>query len=207
MATPSSVLSMSSKDSVLDVLRGADKLILVTHENPDGDALGSLVAMHELLTALGKDSLMFIARGEFPLPYEYRFLPLEGHVSEAPDDLEEREVVFLDCGNVDRNPAAEVLLQGSGRRTVNIDHHHDNTNFADINHVDPSASCTAEIVWGSAPRTGHRADPVDRGGAVCRPDHRHRLLHVREHGPAGPPDGGRADRGGRGSPCDVSADL
>ena len=147
MATPSSVLSMSSKDSVLDVLRGADKLILVTHENPDGDALGSLVAMHELLTALGKDSLMFIARGEFPLPYEYRFLPLQGHVSEAPDDLEEREVVFLDCGNVDRNPAAEVLLQGSGRRTVNIDHHHDNTNFADINHVDPAASCTAEIVW------------------------------------------------------------
>lgn len=147
MASPGSVLSASSRDSVLELLRGSAKLILVTHENPDGDALGSLVAMQRLLTALGKDSLMFIARSEFPLPYEYRFLPLAGHVSDAPEDLEERKVVFLDCGNVDRNPAAEVLLKRSGRRTVNIDHHHDNTRFADVNHVDPAASCTAEIVW------------------------------------------------------------
>ncbi|HEY2656584.1 MAG TPA: DHH family phosphoesterase [Solirubrobacteraceae bacterium] len=136
----------SDRELALEVLRGAAKLIVVTHEHPDGDALGSLVAAQHMLTALGKDCLMFIAEGEFPLPYEYRFLPLDGLVTAAPDDLDDRTVVFLDCGNVERNPAAEVLRQGSGQ-TLNIDHHHDNTRFADVNHVDPTASCTAEMVW------------------------------------------------------------
>jgi hypothetical protein len=95
---------MTSREQVLAELRGADKLVLVTHENPDGDALGSLVAMHGVLRALGKDSLMFMGADEFPLPYEYRFFVLDGLVSEAPADMGERTVVFLDCGNIDRNP-------------------------------------------------------------------------------------------------------
>ena len=139
-------LVFSDRELALEVLRGAAKLIVVSHEHPDGDALGSLVAAQRMLTALGKDCLMFIAEGEFPLPYEYRFLPLDRLVTAAPEDLDERTVVFLDCGNVERSPAAEVLQQGSGL-TVNIDHHHDNTRFADVNHVDPTASCTAEMVW------------------------------------------------------------
>jgi len=139
-------LVVSDRELALEVLRGAAKLVVVTHEHPDGDALGSLVAAQQLLTALGKDCLMFIAEAELPLPYEYRFLPLNGLVTTAPEDLDERTVVFLDCGNLERNPAAEVLHHGSGQ-TLNIDHHHDNTRFADVNHVDPGASCTAEIVW------------------------------------------------------------
>jgi bifunctional oligoribonuclease and PAP phosphatase NrnA len=148
MATGSRLeaLALSGREPALEMLRSASKLIVVTHEHPDGDALGSLVAAQQLLTALGKDCLMFIAEGEFPLPYEYRFLQLNGLVTASPADLDERTVVFLDCGNVERNPAAEVLHHGSGR-TLNIDHHHDNTRFADVNHVDPAASCTAEIVW------------------------------------------------------------
>ena len=74
----------SDRELVLDELRDADKLIVVTHENPDGDALGSLVAMQGILAALGKDCLMFIDAHEFPLPQEYRFLPLDGLVSEPP---------------------------------------------------------------------------------------------------------------------------
>ena len=54
-------------------------------------------------------------------------------------------MVFLDCGNIDRTPAA--ALQGDGRCILNIDHHHDNTRFGTLNHVDPHASCTAEMVW------------------------------------------------------------
>src|SRR5579884_524862 len=134
--------------TVLDELRAAEKLIVVTHENPDGDALGSLVAMQELLARLGKDSLMFIGADEFPLPYEYRFLPLNGLVSEPPADLEERTVVFLDCGNLERNPAEDLQRAGGERdHVLNIDHHHDNTRFGTANLVDPGASCTAEIVW------------------------------------------------------------
>jgi bifunctional oligoribonuclease and PAP phosphatase NrnA len=136
----------AGRQEVTDELRRAQKLVVVTHEHPDGDALGSLVAMQLLLTSLGKDSVMFIADSEFPLPYEYRFLPLHGHVSSAPADLRDRTLVFLDCGNLERNPAAEVLLY-PGARLLNIDHHHDNTRFGTTNDVEASASCTAEIVW------------------------------------------------------------
>ena len=137
--------SKPSRDQVLAEIRSADRFILVTHENPDGDALGSLVAMQEILRALDKDSVMFMAAEEFPLPYEYRFFVLDGLVSVVPDDVAERTIVFLDCGNIDRNPAHE--LKRDGAHILNLDHHHDNTRFGTVNHVVPEASCTAEVVW------------------------------------------------------------
>jgi phosphoesterase RecJ-like protein len=137
--------SKPSREQVLEEIRSADRFILVTHENPDGDALGSLVAMQEILRALDKDSVMFMAAEEFPLPYEYRFFVLDGLVSVVPDDVAERTIVFLDCGNIDRNPAHE--LKRDGAHILNLDHHHDNTRFGTVNHVVPEASCTAEVVW------------------------------------------------------------
>ena len=62
--------------AVVEAIRGARRFLVTTHENPDGDALGSLLATQLALTALGKDSLMFLP-GPAPLPGEYRFLPLE----------------------------------------------------------------------------------------------------------------------------------
>jgi bifunctional oligoribonuclease and PAP phosphatase NrnA len=135
----------SARDQVLAELREADKLVVVAHENPDGDALGSLVAMQGILTAIGKDCLMFIDARELPLPQEYSFFPLDGLVSEPPDGLQERTIVFLDCGNLERNPAE--AFRRPGVRILNIDHHHDNTHFGTVNLVVPEASCTAEIVW------------------------------------------------------------
>jgi phosphoesterase RecJ-like protein len=137
--------AQASRDQVISEVHRADKFILVTHENPDGDALGSLQAMHEVLDGLGKDSVMFMSPDEFPLPFEYRFFPWNGLISVAPDDLDARTVIFLDCGNIDRNPAD--VLNDDERHIVNIDHHHDNTRFGTVNHVVPEASCTAEIVW------------------------------------------------------------
>jgi phosphoesterase RecJ-like protein len=135
------------QEAVVDALRSASKLLVVTHENPDGDALGSLTAMQQILTALGKDSMMLIAPNDLPVPYEYRFLPVDGLVKEPPADLDERCIVFLDCGNLERNPAQALRRAGAGTQILNIDHHHDNTRFGHENLVDPDASCTAEIVW------------------------------------------------------------
>ena len=134
--------SATARDEVIDALRAGDRFVLVTHENPDGDALGSLVAMQGVLRALGKDSVMFIDRDEFPLPYEYAFFQFDGLVREFPADVTDRTIVFLDCGNLDRN-AVDV----GGSPVVNLDHHHDNTRFGTINHVVVHASSTAEIVW------------------------------------------------------------
>jgi phosphoesterase RecJ-like protein len=126
-------------------IRSRERFLLTAHEGPDGDALGSLLGMHNLLTQLGKDSVMFMAAKEFPLPIEYRFLPLEEVFHEPPADMADRTVIFLDCGNIDRMPVD--FLAEDGELVVNIDHHHDNTLFGDVNLVEVDASCTAEIVY------------------------------------------------------------
>jgi len=100
--------------------------------------------------------VMFLAAKEFPLPIEYRFLPLEEVFHEPPADMADRTVVFLDCGNIDRMPV-EFLTEGE-HKILNIDHHHDNTRFGDVNLVAPAASCTAEIVFDIAHLMGV---PVD----------------------------------------------
>ena len=135
---------METRELVLERIRGDFRFVLATHENVDGDAIGSLVAMQGLLTALGKDSLMFIAARELPLPLEYRFFELEHLIQAPPADIAQRTVVLLDCGNIDRN-SAEVLRDGA--HLLNIDHHHDNTRFGTLDHVVADASCTAEIIW------------------------------------------------------------
>jgi phosphoesterase RecJ-like protein len=144
MTEPTELLT-SEIDQVADAIRAGDRFLLTTHENPDGDALGSLLATHRILETLGKDSVMFLAAKEFPLPVEYRFLPLEEVFHEPPADIADRVVIFLDCGNIDRMPVD--FLQNGDNKVINIDHHHDNTRFGTINLVDVKASCTAEIVY------------------------------------------------------------
>src|SRR5215210_8153096 len=114
--------------------------------------------MHGILAQLGKDSVMYMSPDEFPLPWEYRGLPLEdGLVGSPPGDLAERTVVFLDCGNIDRMPVD--FLQEEGLHILNIDHHHDNTRFGTVNLVVPQASCTAEIFWHLAKELGADITP------------------------------------------------
>jgi bifunctional oligoribonuclease and PAP phosphatase NrnA len=135
---------LSTRELVLERLREDERFVLAAHESPDGDALGSLVAMQGVLAGMGKESAMFISPHDLPLPREYRFFALDGLIESPPADIARRTVIFLDCGNIDRN-SASVLRDGA--HLLNIDHHHDNTRFGTLNHVVADASCTAEIVW------------------------------------------------------------
>jgi phosphoesterase RecJ-like protein len=137
--------SVTALDSIVEELQQAGKMLVTTHENPDGDALGSLLAFDEMMRALGKDSVMFMSASNFPLPHEYQNLPLDRVQNEPPADMDERIAIFLDCGNIDRMPVD--FLQRDGQHIVNIDHHHDNTHFGTVNLVVADASCTAEILW------------------------------------------------------------
>jgi len=150
-------IGASAIERVAAEIRDNDRFLLTAHEGPDGDALGSLLGMHHLLTQLGKDSVMFLAAKEFPLPIEYRFLALEEVFHEPPADMSDRTVVFLDCGNLDRMPV-DFLAEADNLR-LNIDHHHDNTLFGDVNLVDVEASCTAEIVYELAILLGAEITP------------------------------------------------
>src|SRR5436305_4209405 len=82
-------------------LREHDRFLVVTHENPDGDALGSLLATTLALRQLGKDAEMVLL-GDAPLPREYHFMQLGGLLRELPPDAAERVLVAVDCANAER---------------------------------------------------------------------------------------------------------
>jgi phosphoesterase RecJ-like protein len=148
----------TERAQVISELQAGQRFLLTTHENPDGDALGSLVAMNEILLQMGKDSVMFMSDDDYPLPFEYRQLPLADVRHSLPDDAAQRTIVFLDCGNIDRTPVD--FLQRDEAHILNIDHHHDNTRFGTSNLVIGDASSTAEIIYGLAPDLGVELTPA-----------------------------------------------
>src|SRR5688500_7042040 len=97
---------------VAKAIRSRDRFLVTTHENPDGDALGSLLASHLLLEQLGKESVMFLP-GPAPLPGEYRFLPLDGLLRTLPADAAERALLAVDCANESRLGADAAVLRSA----------------------------------------------------------------------------------------------
>jgi bifunctional oligoribonuclease and PAP phosphatase NrnA len=132
--------------AVVAALAERDRFLVTSHEAPDGDALGSLLATELALRSLGKDAVMFLG-GEAPLPGEYRFLELPdlGLQRELPADAGERILVAVDCASASRVGAVPGLVERAPF-TVNVDHHHDNPRFGDVNLVVPDASSTGEVL-------------------------------------------------------------
>jgi phosphoesterase RecJ-like protein len=144
--TPIEIATSPTADveAVAAALRNHDRFLVTTHENPDGDALGSLLATTLALRQLGKDALMFLA-GQAPLPGEYRFMKLDDLRRTLPDDAGDRVLVAVDCANESRlGPDPEILH--TVPLVLDVDHHHDNTLFGDINLVVPDASSTGEVL-------------------------------------------------------------
>src|ERR671933_2128722 len=133
----------SELTAVADAIRAHERFLITTHENPDGDALGSLLATKMALDQLGKDSVM-VLHGDAPLPGEYAFMPLAELQRRWPDDVSERVLLALDCANESRIADPEVL--GRVPLSIDLDHHHDNSRFGEINLIVPDASSTGEVL-------------------------------------------------------------
>src|SRR5579884_2561481 len=129
--------------AIADALRQHDRFLLVTHENPDGDALGSLLAATLALRQFGKDAVMYLA-GQTPLPREYAFMPLAELVREPPADAADRVLLAVDCAKEDRIGDEAALSRAP--LVLNVDHHHDNTRFGDLNLIVADASSTGEVL-------------------------------------------------------------
>jgi bifunctional oligoribonuclease and PAP phosphatase NrnA len=138
-------LTKTELENVANAVRAHERFVVTTHENPDGDALGSLLATKLMLEALGKEAWMYLA-GTVSPPREYGFMPLDELRRGKAPPMEGRVLVAVDCANESRlGRDAERLLAGA-RFVINVDHHHDNTRFGDVNLVRPDASSTAEIL-------------------------------------------------------------
>jgi len=145
MSSPQRNPAKTDLEPIADAIRAHDRFLLVTHENPDGDALGSLLALELALDELGKDVVMYLT-GSLPLPQEYDFMDL-GSVRRGslPEDRRERVLIALDCAN-ERRLGSDPSLLTDAPLVVDIDHHHDNTRFGTLNAIIPGASSTGEIL-------------------------------------------------------------
>src|SRR6266545_4901824 len=96
--TPLTTPAKPDFEPVADEVRRRSRFLVTTHENPDGDALGSMLALHLALEQLGKDSSMYLA-GDAPPPSEYRFMALDDVRRDVPGDAADRTLVAVDCAN------------------------------------------------------------------------------------------------------------
>jgi phosphoesterase RecJ-like protein len=131
-------------DTVIDRLTESQAIFLSTHINPDGDAIGSLIALGLGLQQHGKHIYLYNAS---PIPAVYRFLPGVQLVQQVlPESSAWDTAVVLDCGTLDRIGAAVDFVRGLPQ-VINIDHHVTNTNFGQYRLVDSTACSSAEIVY------------------------------------------------------------
>ena len=135
-------------NKLISAIKNSKNIVLLSHISPDGDTLGSMLALKQMILQLGTaEKIDTIIAGR--LPDVYKFLPGMNQVKNADDkslyqsyDL----AIALDCGSADRLNETFDLLRNA-KTTVNIDHHISNPNFADINWVDSKASATGQILY------------------------------------------------------------
>jgi phosphoesterase RecJ-like protein len=132
---------------IVNHLKVSRRVLVASHENPDGDAIGSLLAMGLALEKIGKKTVLY---NPSPIPAVYRFLPsVTKIVNKIENDLALGEfdtAVILDCGDLERIGDAASSINDLPV-LVNIDHHVTNSAFGDLQMIDTEACATAEIVY------------------------------------------------------------
>ena len=150
-------------DQAADAIRGASSVALACHVAPDGDALGSMLALHHLCLANGKPSV-----ASWPEPFavapHYQYLPGLDLATKPADFPAAPEVMLtFDCGSLDRLGELATAARAA-RRLVVVDHHASNDHYGTINVIDTSAAATAVLVRQLADRLGWS---LTRDAALC----------------------------------------
>ena len=145
-------------DALAELAR-ARTIVLTTHINPDGDALGSLLALYIYLKKSGAQVQIWL---DDNLPGMYAFLPELASVVRPPAETTQMDLlVVLDASEASRTGSACKYFRG---RILNIDHHLSNSNFADAAYIDDSASATGLLILRMLEEVGAE---IDQDMAVC----------------------------------------
>ncbi len=135
------------------LIERATSIVVLTHLRPDGDGLGSLLALTLGLDSMGKLATPVLVDD---LPERFHDLPgVERIKSAVPSSAD--LLIMVDCSSMDRTGVAPQDLPR--RPDINFDHHPTNSYFADLNFVDPEAAATAEIIYDAAPSLGLPLEP------------------------------------------------
>ena len=157
------MIDTEALDRAVRAIEDADSLALACHVGPDGDALGSMLALHHLCRAHGKPSV-----ASWPEPFvvapHYTYLPGLDSTTK-PADFPDAPAVMItfDCGSLDRLGELAAPARAAGELIV-LDHHVSNARYGSINVVDPDAAATAVVVRQLAHDLGW---PLNRDAAMC----------------------------------------
>ncbi|MBW2517119.1 MAG: bifunctional oligoribonuclease/PAP phosphatase NrnA [Deltaproteobacteria bacterium] len=131
-------------EQILQLIKSRERILVASHAEPDGDCLGSLVALGLALNKLDKTITLFNSSA---IPAVYRFLPgVEGIVRQIKEAEEYDLAIVLDCGDIARVGEDSSVVEQIPI-VVNIDHHVSNTGFGDLQLIDTDACATAEIIY------------------------------------------------------------
>ncbi len=139
-------MSNSDVSAIVSAVLTSERIVVVSHTNPDADAYGSSCGLAWGLQALGKQVVVHNNDGFIP---RYRIIPgADGVVKGAWFPLAERDIlIVVDCGGADRVGDELLPLLKLAPKVVNIDHHASNTMFGDLNYVQEGASSTSELIF------------------------------------------------------------
>jgi len=143
-------------NDIIKVIKNSRKIAILPHLNADGDALGSSIGLYLTIRETGKEAAIIL---EEPVPNTYLFLPNIDKVIVYNETLYGESkyasgngksifdlVIAVDTGDLNRLGKRKIIFD-CAETTVNIDHHATNTEFANINYVDTTASATGEIIY------------------------------------------------------------
>lgn len=136
---------MNNLNDVLESLRAAQRIGISFHTSPDGDSLGSSLALLNILREIGKD--VYIMSKE-SIPDSFTFLPNSFEILNTNSEVTENTdtVIILDCGNVERINC-NLEFKNRNYKIINIDHHKSNELYGDVNYVNSSAAAVGEIIY------------------------------------------------------------
>jgi len=131
-------------ERITNQLLSSNHILLASHTNPDGDAVGSTIALGILLSKIDKKITLY---NESSIPAVYRFLPRMEMIKKSinPDDVFDTAII-LDCGDLQRIGTMASKVRNIPA-IINIDHHISNNRFGNFQLIDASASSTAEIIY------------------------------------------------------------
>jgi phosphoesterase RecJ-like protein len=138
-------MDLKTARQIVDALKQSDRILITSHVDPDGDSVGSQLALYDYVTSLGKIAAIF---GQGTIPSKYLFLNgIDKIVTDSSNAVFDADTaVVLEATSIERIGKVKRMLT-QGMRIVNIDHHIGNSNYGDLNLVDESASSVGELLY------------------------------------------------------------
>ena len=148
-------------DRILSIINENDKFLITSHMDPDGDSIGSQLGLYRALTDAGKEAVIV---NQGAIPGKYDFLDPGGVVKSRLENIgfKPRVVFIIECPSLERIGFVRDLIPESAT-TINIDHHPDNSQYADINLVESESSAAGEIIYSTLEAGGYEITPEIAG--------------------------------------------